>query len=357
MHERASDPRVVRQAAGHGTVGAVPSAQRIVAIVNPTAGRGRAARRWAEVEPDMHRRWPALEIVYTERPNHATHAAREALEDGVGLVVSVGGDGTANEVLCGFMDAEGRNRFPEAELGLLGGGTGGDFLRQLGSPPWSEQLDALERPGARIDYGVMRFVDHEGRTRSRPYLNAASAGLTGNVVARVLQSSGFSRRLLGAQGIYVWNSVREIIAYRNPTARIRVDGGESHELDLALVAVTNGQYFGGGMQIAPRAMLDDGHLEVVFTGDISTMTLLGLLAKSFRGAHVEHPAVRSKRGQRVRVEAVSGDDAILVELDGEQPGRLPADLWIVPGGLRLRVAGRSATIVQDLDATVSSAPA
>ncbi len=306
----------------------------------------------------MRRRWPTLRIVHTERPGHATEAAREALEDGVGLVVSVGGDGTANEVLCGFMDSEGRNRFPKAELGLLGGGTGGDFLRQLGSPPWSEQLDALDRPGSRIDYGVMRFVDHEGHPRTRPFLNAASAGLTGNVVARVLRASQLSRKVLGAHGIYVWNSVREIIAYRNRPAVIRVDGGEPRELDLALIAITNGQYFGGGMWIAPDAVLDDGRLEVIYTGGISTMTLLGLLTKIFGGKHIDHPAVVANRGQRVRLESGADDDEpLLVELDGEQPGRLPADLWIVPGGLRLRVAGRPATIVESVDATASSPPA
>jgi diacylglycerol kinase (ATP) len=317
--------------------------RRIVAIVNPKAGGGRAARRWAEAEPRMRGRWPGLAIEHTDGPGHATSITRRALEDGVGLVIAVGGDGTANEVLGGFTDAEGRNRFPHAELGLLGGGTGGDFLRQLGTPPWADQLDALDQPGRAIDYGVMRFCDHDGHTCVRPFLNAASAGLTGHVVARVLRAGRLSRRLLGRKGIYLWNAVREIFAYRSCAVEVQADGDEPARLGLALAAVTNGQFFGGGMWIAPMAVVDDGRLELLYTGDISTSTLLGLLARIFAGRHLGHPKVAARGTRRVRLRPSVEGDVVLVEMDGEQPGRLPAELWIVPGGLRVRVAGLPAS--------------
>jgi diacylglycerol kinase (ATP) len=312
---------------------------RIVAIVNPAAGGGRAKRRWLASESRMRERWPGLHIEPTVGPGHATVLARRALEDGVGLVVAVGGDGTANEVLCGFMDGDGRNRFPTAELGLLGGGTGGDFLRQLGSPPWTAQLDALDHPARAIDYGLMRFGGHDGATRVRPFLNAASAGLTGHVVARVLRAGRASRLLLGRKGIYLWNSVLEILAYRSRAVEVQVDGAEPHRLQLSLAAVTNGQFFGGGMWVAPMAALDDGRLELLYTGDISTVRLLGLLPKIFRGGHVGHPKIVARGIRRVHLRPLVEGDEVLVELDGEQPGRLPAELWIVPHGLRVRVAG------------------
>ncbi|MEM7154373.1 MAG: diacylglycerol kinase family protein [Myxococcota bacterium] len=324
---------------GRGTVLSVTGGRRTIAIVNPEAGSGRAARRWAAEEPKLLARWPELKIVHTERPGHATVLAREALEDGVDLVVAVGGDGTANEVLSAFTDEDGTNRFPEAELGLLGGGTGGDFLRQLGSPAWPEQLAALEGPGHVVDYGVMRFVDHEGAQKVRPFLNAASAGLTGHVVARVLGAGRLSRTLLGAKGIYLWHSVGGILSYRNQPVQVQVDDGEPRTLELALATATNGQYFGGGMWIAPKAELDDGQLEVIYTGDISTGRMLGLLGKVFAGKHIGHPKVTAKRGQRLHLRGVRDEDRVLVELDGEQPGRLPAELWIVPRGIRVRVAG------------------
>lgn len=317
----------------------VASADSIVVIINPAAGGGRAKRRWAATEPRMRERWANLRIEQTHGPGHATRLARRALEAGVGVVVAVGGDGTANEVLGGFMDDEGHNRFPDAELGLLGGGTGGDFLRQLGSPPWNDQLDALEHPGRTIDYGLMRFRDHEGATRVRPFLNASSAGIPGQVVARVLRSARLTRTLLGPKGIYLWNSVRAIIAHHSRMVEVRVDGGEPQTLALALAAMTNGQFFGGGMWIAPMAALDDGRLEVLYTGDISTPRLLALLGKVFAGRHVGHPKVVARGAQRVSLRAQNPDDEVLVEMDGEQPGRLPAEVWIVPAGLRVRLAG------------------
>lgn len=296
-------------------------------------------RCWARTESRMRERWPGLHIEPTEGAGHATRLARRALEDGVGLVIAVGGDGTANEVLGGFMDAAGHNRFPAAELGLLGGGTGGDFLRQLGSPSWDAQLDALDRPGRAIDYGLMQFRDHEGATRVRPFLNAASAGLTGHVVARVLRAGRVSRSLLGRKGIYLWNAVVEILAYRSRPVEVQVEGSEPRRLALALAAVTNGQFFGGGMWIAPMAAIDDGRLELLYTGNISTTGLLGLLGKIFTGRHVDHPKVVAHGVERVRLRPQQEGDVVLVEMDGEQPGRLPAELWIVPGGLRVRVAG------------------
>lgn len=344
VHETSHPASTLFTPATPGYRATVPAADSIVVIINPTAGGGRAKRRWAATEPRMRERWSELRIEHTEGPGHATRLARLALEGGASVVVAVGGDGTANEVLGGFMDADGVNRFPAAELGLLGGGTGGDFLRQLGSPPWDAQLDALDHPGRAIDYGVMRFVDHEGSVRSRPFLNAATAGLTGHVVARVLQASRASRKLLGPKGIYLWNAVREIIAYRSRMVEVRADDDEPQALPLALAAVTNGQFFGGGMWIAPMAVLDDGRLELLYTGDISKPKLLALLGKVFAGKHVGHPKVVARGASRVRLRPHDEREVVLVEMDGEQPGRLPAEVWIVPGGLRLRVAGLPAPV-------------
>jgi diacylglycerol kinase (ATP) len=317
----------------------VPATDRIVAIVNPTAGGGRALQRFTATEALLRERFPGLVVEHTHGRGHATVLARRALEGGARLVIAVGGDGTANEVLGGFMDEAGDNRFRGAELGLLGGGTGGDFLRQLGSPPWDEQLDALARPGRAIDYGLVRLRDPEGRTCVRPFLNAATAGVTGHVVARVLRAGRVSRRLLGRKGIYLWNSVLGILAHRARRVCVEAEGAEPHTLALALAAVTNGQYFGGGMWIAPMAKLDDGRLELLYTGDVSTPTLLGLLGKIFKGRHVGHPKVVARGLGRVRLSPVEAGDVVLVEMDGEQPGCLPAEIWVVPGGLTLRVAG------------------
>ena len=89
--------------------------------------------------------WPELGVRMTEAREHATELSRLALEDGAEMVISVGGDGTNNEVLGGFVDAEGRNRFPEAALGIVASGTGGDFQRMWGPLDPTEQVDRMAR--------------------------------------------------------------------------------------------------------------------------------------------------------------------------------------------------------------------
>jgi diacylglycerol kinase (ATP) len=307
-----------------------------VAIVNPASSNGRTLRRWPALERALQDRLGALRILQTEAPGHATLLARRALEDGARLIVSIGGDGTNNEVLCGFVDDDGENRFADAELGLVQGGTGGDFLRHLGAQPIEAQIAALvEGEATAVDYGVARFIDREGHPTTRPFLNIASAGISGLVDFYV----GRSNKLLGPAATYVAGSLQGIWNHRGKAVRIRVDDGEPFELPLDLAAVANGQYFGGGMWIAPRARCDDGRFDLIWTGGLGRTKMVGLLAKLFRGAHVDAPGVHSGRGRKVSLVPCDASDVVLVDLDGEQPGRLPAEIRIVPAGLRLRAAG------------------
>jgi len=89
------------------------------------------------------------------------------------------------------------------------------------------------------------------------------------------------------------------------------------------------------MQIAPRAELADGLLDVVCVGDLSRATFLRLFPSVYKGAHLELESVRSARGRLVEVRPVGGTDPVLVDVDGETPGRLPASARIFPSALQL----------------------
>lgn len=307
-----------------------------IAIVNPVSSNGRTLERWPALQRALQDRLGTLDVVTTEAPGHATLLARRALEAGARLVISIGGDGTNNEVLCGFVDELGVNRFPHAELGLVQGGTGGDFLRHLGAPSIELQLAALTEGSAHVvDYGVARFVDREGHPATRPFLNVASAGISGLVDYYV----GRSNKLLGPAATYVAGSLQGIVNHRGKPVRIGIDDAPPFEVPIDLVAVANGQYFGGGMWIAPRARCDDGRFDFVRTGGLGRMQMIVLLAKLFRGSHVDAKSVHTGQARRITLVPCNADDVVLVDLDGEQPGRLPAELHIVPGALRLRAAG------------------
>lgn len=252
----------------------------------------------------------------------------------MGLVVAVGGDGTHNEVLAGFLDGEGRNRFPGAQLGLVGAGTGGDFLRYRG--PWGldAQIEAVVRDEwEAVDYGVARFVRADGAPVVRPFLNVASVGITGLVDALI--ESGPRIPPVVPMAKYMVGALRGIARYRNVDVELRVDGGPAEWLPLTVLAACNGQFFGGGMHVAPAARCDDGVLDLVWAAGLGRLRLVNLLRKLVPGKHLGAPEVQHVRGQRVEITPrVEG--TLLLDLDGEQPGHMPGSLEVVPGGIRLR---------------------
>jgi diacylglycerol kinase family enzyme len=98
------------------------------------------------------------------------------------------------------------------------------------------------------------------------------------------------------------------------------------------VAVANGQYFGGGMWVAPSAALDDGWLDVVVIRRAPLRQVLPRALDIYSGKHIDHPWVLSLRGRQVTAQG----EGVLLDIDGESPGRLPATLRVLSGILRLR---------------------
>lgn len=307
-----------------------------VAIVNPMASNGGAGELWPTIEQALGVHFPGLEVCFTEAAGHATQLAREALGRGADMIVAVGGDGTNNEVLNGFIDAEGNNIFPEATLAVLAAGTGGDFQRLFGKIRAQRQVLGLAKAKTQtIDYGVAKFVDHEGEPCTRAFLNVASIGVSGSVVRHVNDSD----KRYGPTATYISGSVRGILGHRNQQVHIAYDGGPSRRIDLTLCAIANGQYFGSGMWICPKAALDDGVFDVVEVAGMSRRRLLPTLAKVFKGKHLRVRGVETARAQSVELDPVAPRAEVLLELDGEQPGRLPAHFSIRESSLKLRIAG------------------
>lgn len=309
--------------------------EHVVAIVNPRASSGACGRRWPKLEPGLRKHWPEAEVWLTEAPRHASVLARTALERGASMVISVGGDGTTNEVLAGFVDPDsGRNQFPEAVLGMVAAGTGGDFQRMFGSLDPARQIVRLAgAPIKTIDYGWAHFTDHEGELRRRAFLNVASVGVSGVVVRNVARS----RRPLGATLAYVDGALRAIAHWTNVPVRMTIVGQPERELNLTLLCIGNGQFFGGGMWACPSAQLESGRLEAVLLDGLSRGGLVGALARSFRGRHIGYRGITSQPIHGVSLDPVDGVE-VLIDVDGEQPGRLPARFEVFGSALRVRVA-------------------
>lgn len=319
-------------------------AGKTVAIINPKACSGAAEKRWELVHEALEVHFPGLEARFTEGPNHAGELARRALAAGTETIVSFGGDGTANEILCGFVDDQGRNLFPDACLAILAAGTGGDFQRMFGRVKVQRQIDRVCAAQPRmIDYGFAEFAGPDGRVQRRPFLNIASIGVSGDVVRRVNGSNAklgaTAKYLVGSlQGIAHWRNVQVFVRYEDELDPDSGDEDRGRRIDLTLAIVANGQYFGAGMWVCPFAAIDDGRFDCLEVTGMSRTKLTATLAKVFRGNHMRTRGIELRHATRVAFEPVSDQADVPIEIDGEQVGRLPARFELQRGSLKVRIA-------------------
>ena len=255
------------------------------------------------------------------------------------MVVAMGGDGTVSEVVNGFF----RDREPvneEAVLGILPFGTGGDLVRSLNLPTrLSAAAAALKGRDLRVvDVGVLDCDDECGRGQTLHFINVASFGIGGLVDTLVNESP----KVLGGTLSFMLGTLRAAAVYENCPLKLELDGEREIHLTALNVAVANGQFFGGGMHIAPWARLDDGLFDVVALGDFSPWELVTRGHRIYRGTHLGHPKVRFDRARHIRAMPVDPNREVLLDVDGETPGRLPASFEVIPKSLRIKVSGGSA---------------
>jgi YegS/Rv2252/BmrU family lipid kinase len=306
---------------------------RTVIVVNPQSQSGQLGRRWPDLSGRIRREIGSFEEVHTSGPGDATRLARRALEDGADRVVAIGGDGTINEVANGFFDGD-RPVNPDAALGILPFGTGGDFRKTIRMPrDIGRAARVLARGGTRrIDVGLLEYTRRDGAPASRVFVNIASFGISG-VVDRYVNAS--SKRL-GGRVSFLVATARATVNYRNQRVRMVFDDDDASAVDLTVntVAVANGRYFGGGMFIAPDAELDDGLFDVVALGDFTIKEMLLNSRRIYDGSHLSIDKVSFRRARKVRAEPLDGE-RVELDVDGETPGILPATFRILPRALLL----------------------
>lgn len=300
-----------------------------VVIVNPNSANGKTGRIWPALSQELRSAGLDFKVHITSRPLEATEVVQAALQHGYTTVIAVGGDGTLNEVLNGFFQDD-RPINPGARLGVISCGTGSDFVRSAGIPrsPLKACRRLLQGHTRLIDTGKVVFTGHSGHQEVRYFINVAGMGVDGEIVYRVNHTS----KALGGFLSFLWGTVNGLIQYRNRRIRLEVDGTIRYQGDATMIAVANGQYFGGGMRVAPNAVLDSGQFEIVVVDGGSKMELLANLPRIYRGTHLKHPSVTTMKGHHVRAFS---PEKVLLDIDGEQPGCLDAEITILPASLHL----------------------
>lgn len=307
-------------------------------IANPRAGRGAVAKALSALSTGLSDRGVDFDVVETTEPGHATQAARDALAEGVRYLAAIGGDGTVHEVVNGMVewvpdaaggDLQPRVTAPEAVLAVVSAGSGCDFARTFGLDRKPEILAGRMATEALmpIDLGVVSFVGSDGQPQQRVFANIAEVGYGAEVVrlaARFPRFIGRLRYLLAAWGA--------ITALERQETTVTM-GKEEKDLAVVELVVANGQFFGGGMKVAPRALPDDNRFNVqVFTGKRSQVFLL--TSKMFRGEHLPHPEIVERMAPTV---AIAPDRPLLVEADGEVLGSTPARFSLLHKAVRLKL--------------------
>lgn len=306
-----------------------PTLGPVVAIVNPKAGRGSStvldrllvALRERGIVPDVRP---------TRGPSDASRIAQEAVEAGVRLVVAVGGDGTVHEVVNGMMDVEaGVVRGDDPVLGVVAAGSGSDLVRTFGLDRAPEQLarHLASDDVTRIDLGRMQLTGIDGAATRRVFANIAEVGLGGSVATaarRMPARLGERRYKLGI--VAAWGSFRRV------EMTLEHDGGV-HRDRLCNVVVANGQFFGGGMKVAPRSLPDDGRFDLqAWGGTVTDVVRASRLLRD--GSHLARHDVRAWPTARV---TVSTDGPVPVEADGELVGSSPVSFDVLPRALAFKL--------------------
>lgn len=310
-------------------------------IVNPKSASGSTRENWAATAADLRAHFGPFSVAFTKGPGDGIELARRAAEAGRNFIIACGGDGTINEVANGILLSG-----VDAELGVLPSGTGGDFRRTLGLPHTNRDAAAALRDGdtRRIDAGRVTFHDHDGREVSRYFLNVSSAGLAATIVKRVKSAKVFDWlpvESMRGRANFAVSTLQEVLDLEPAMVRVKIDDGEEHSLQTIAFCVANSRYFGGGMMIAPDAKVNDGLLDIVNIGDIGTLKVLLNAWSLYKGTHHRLDEVRSTQARRVEISSASEGEAVLIETDGELPGRLPAVYEVVPDAIKVRVPALS----------------
>jgi diacylglycerol kinase (ATP) len=309
--------------------------EKIVCILNPRAQGGKAGAAEDKIRKSIERAFQDWELVLTKSPGHATELAQQALASGADIVAAIGGDGTCHEVVNGFFDGD-KPRSRKTKFALIPWGTGSDLARTIRAPSGLEDALWVAATGMTLpsDVGFAEFTNHRGERESQIFINSAGFGCNGAVVAKANTSS----KKFGAKITFLGATFSTLASYSSADMKIRWTGPQGDDQwsgPLLSAFLMNGSFCGGGMNLGPSGTMHDGLLDLTV---LPPMGFARAVAKSWRlfdgSADKVHGAcVRQVREMEV---SVLGDEKVLIELDGEQPGVLPLNVRVLPGLLQIR---------------------
>ncbi len=284
---------------------------RLRLIYNPAAGRGRAKQHAREVEQHLRALGATVAPYASSSPEDLTREAAESSRSAYDRVVICGGDGTLNLALRKFDLAR-------STLALIPLGSGDDFARVNGIP-----RDVRAACTVAVS-GVVREVDVALANGLR-YAGVAGLGFD----SEVARFANERVKHIHGSPVYLYATLRVLPSFK-PRC-VRIDGAEE---EIMLAVFGNSPQYGGGIKIAPQALLDDGLLDACIVHRTSRLQLLKTLPRAYRGTHIRSSFVETRRSREFYVESDSPMD---VYADGEALTTTPVRFGIAPAKLRIVV--------------------
>jgi diacylglycerol kinase (ATP) len=284
--------------------------------VNPTAGKGRAAKQVAAVAGRLRDAGASVSILVGTDAQDAVALARKASTDGVDAVVALGGDGMVHLALNAIAGTD-------TPLGIIPAGTGNDLAATLGLPT----KDPVAAAGIVADRLINRtaWPMDAIRVGEKWFGCVLGAGFDSRVNDRANKMSWPRGRMR-----YNIAMLAELGVFAPLPFEIVIDG-ERLQTEAMLVAVGNAKSYGAGMKVTPDADVTDGLLDVMVLGPLSKPEFLKAFPKVFKGTHVDHPAVTMRTAKAVEVSS----PGVTAYADGEYLADLPIRCECVKGAVKV----------------------
>lgn len=296
-------------------------------IANPAAGNGAAGRRWPDIEQVLQELGFSYTVKFTEYRGHAIRLVEDAVLKGLRYFLGLGGDGTNHEIANGILS---QTIVPTTDItyALLPIGTGNDWARMYDIPQDPKlRLQRLQKGETVLqDAGKVNYLK-EGQAAERFFINIAGLAYDA-FIARQLDKHRFINRMQ-----YLLMVGQYLFQYQLTPARLRFND-QVVEDHFYTINVGICRYSGGGMQLVPHAVPDDGLFALTFARRLPKWEVLLQTPRFYNGTILNHPKISGFQTAHLRVEHI-GDVPTLLEADGEFLGETPAEFFILEKALRM----------------------
>jgi len=288
-----------------------------VFIINPTAGNGYASSLADKIAEMIRIHNLDAELVYTTGRGHATILSKQYADNGYKFIIGVGGDGTINEIAAPLIFKK------DIVVGLIGAGTGNDFIQVTGFPGRFEDKDW--ETFFKVNVAAM----DAGQCNDKIFLNGMGLGFDAQVAAENYTAPGEVKP--GGKSKYIWHILKTLLFFKEKKMTV-ISGGNTHETDCFINTIANGRRFAGSFFLTPKAIANDGLLDVCSIKKLTLFQRLNILLKVPKGTHINDPKVNYFQTDKLSLEFPS---EVPFHVDGELFFSKHFEVSALPGALNI----------------------